>query len=154
MGDEAGESQTKSPTPDGMGLVHVFAPPGFMSESRGSRGTGGNSKASARFHGHKTNGALGKRRPQHAVRKKPRRPRRSFAPCRKSTPFPAQILTTQIQPGGSKLIGGLCGFGCRLLLLSSPVKQEKPEPPSLPLRLPLPGQPLGFGKLHRGHEYL
>ncbi len=43
----------ESPTPDGVRLVHVFAPPGFMSESRGSRGTGGNSKASARFHGHK-----------------------------------------------------------------------------------------------------
>jgi len=117
-----------------------------------SRGTGGNSKASARFHGHKTNGALGEWKPQHAVRKKPRRPRRSFAPCRKSTPFTTQILTTQIQPGGSKLIGGLCGFGCRLLLLSSPVKQEKPEPPSLPFRLPLPGQPLGCGHLSRSHS--
>ncbi len=135
-----------------MRLLHVFAPPGFMSESLGNRGTGGNSTASARFHGHKTNGALGERKPQHAVRK-PHRPRRSFAPCRKSThPIHYSNPHDSNPAGSSKFIGVLCSF--TLFLLSSPVKQEKPEPPSLPLWLPLPGQPLGLGKFTKGHGFL
>ena len=37
-GRELGQRvKNESPTPDGMGLLHVFAPPDFMSQSGGGR---------------------------------------------------------------------------------------------------------------------